>query len=144
MKTILFLIHFSSWLIPAVAAQKPLSDSVDVTILLKNKKINVDSVYVIFDRYDLTGAGVVKKVFYPSDNRIVIENVPKGKYYVDVYCIGIDHQNISRVSRVGKRRSNKLSVPFKTFEPHIPGTAVIPPSSFNLSNLAITKESSYK
>lgn len=140
MKTILILLFFSTWLIPCVLAQNSTSDSVSVTIFLKNKNISVDSVFIIFDRYDLTGAGIIKKVFYPSDNRVVIEKVPRGKYYVDVYCIGVDHQNFSRVSTIGRRRSNRVTIPLKTYETYIPGTAIIPSFPVNLNNLVVTQK----
>ena len=139
MKAILTILLFTAWLLPQLSAQKSVGASFSVTILLKNKKITVDSVYAIFDRYDLTGAGVVKKVFYPSKNKIVIENVPKGKYYIDVFCIGIDRQNFTQVSTVSKRRSNKVSIPLKTYETYIPGTAVIPSSRIDFSNLMVTR-----
>lgn len=140
MKTILIFLFLTPWLIPCVSAQKAAVDSISVTILLRNKKITVDSVYVIFDRYDLTGAGVVKKVFYPSQNKIVIEKVPKGKYYVDVFCLGIGQQNFSKISTVGNRRPNKLLIPLKTYETYIPGTAVIPSSNIDFSNLIVTQK----
>ena len=109
MKTILILLLYTMWLIPGqVSAQKSSPDSLSVTIFLKNRNVIVDSVFIIFDRFDLTGAGVVKKVYYPSDNKIVIDKVPKGKYYVDVHCIGVDYQNDTKVSTFGRRRSNKL------------------------------------
>ena len=122
MKPILLLLLAVPWIVPTASAQKSVADSVSVTIFLKNKKVSVDSVFVIFDRYDLTGAGIVRKVFYPDRNQIVIEKVPRGKYYVDVYCIGVDHQNFTQVSTVGKRRSNRVTVPLKTYEtfgPHL-------------------------
>jgi hypothetical protein len=144
MKTILLLFFFLTWLVPRALAQIPAADSVSVTILLKNKKISVDSVFIIFDRYDLTGAGIIRKVFYPSHNQIVIEKVPRGKYYVDVYCIGVDHQNFTRISTVGRRRSNRVTVPLKTFETYIPGTAIIPPSTVNLNNLIVTRKSPFR
>jgi hypothetical protein len=144
MKTILIILLILTKLAPGVSAQNAMGDSLAVTIFLKNKKITVDSVFVIFDRYDLTGAGVVKKVFYPSNNKIVIENVPKGKYYVDVYCIGVDHQNVTQVSTFNKRRGNKVSIPLKTFETYIPGTAVIPPSVIDPANLAVTRDKNYR
>ena len=138
MKAILTILSFTAWLATPVSAQNSACDSITVTILLKNKRVSVDSVYVIFDKYDLTGAGIVKKVFYPSQNRIVIHKVPKGKYYVDVFCIGIAHQNFTQVSTIGKRRSNTVSVPLKHYEAYIPGTAVIPPSRIDFSNLMVT------
>jgi hypothetical protein len=140
MKTVLIILLFTTRLVPYVSAQKAAGDSISVTILLRNKKITVDSVYVIFDRYDLTGAGVVKKVFYPSKNRIVLEKVPKGKYYVDVFCLGIGQQSFSQISTVGKRRPNKVLVPLKTYETYIPGTAVIPSSEIDFSNLIVTQK----
>jgi len=140
MRTIFTILLLSVWLIPGVLAQKSSRDSLSVTILLKNKNITVDSVFIIFDRYDLTGAGVVKQVFYPSDNKIVIEKVPKGKYYVDVFCIGVDHQNVTLVSTIGQRRSNKVFIPLKSFETYIPGTAIIPPSTIDFTNLVVTQK----
>ena len=127
-----------------IPAQQPALDSISVTIFLKTKKVTVDSVFIIFDRYDLTGAGVIKQVFYPSDNKIVIDKVPNGKYYVDVFGIGVDHQSFTRVSTIGKRRSNKVLIPFKTFETYIPGTAVIPPSTFDPTNLVVIKNKKYR
>ena len=143
MKTILLFFLIMPWLIPCASAQRS-ADSVSVTILLKNKKVSVDSVFVIFDKYDLTGAGVVRKVFYPNRNQIVIDKVPRGKYYVDVYCIGVDHQNFKQVSTVGKRRSNRVTVPLKTFETYIPGTAVITPSPIDPGNLIVTRKNFFR
>lgn len=145
MKTILVQLLFITWLTTNIAsAQKSSSDSLSVTIFLKNKDVVVDSVYIIFDRYDLTGAGVIKKIFYPSDNKVVIEKVPKGKYFVDVYCIGIDHQNYTRVSTIGKRRTNKVTFPLRNFETYIPGTAIIPSSIIDPNNLVVTQKRPYK
>jgi hypothetical protein len=144
MKTILITLLTLILLIPCTWAQKATHDSLVVTIFLKNTKVSVDSVFIIFDRYDRTGAGVVKRVFYPSSNKIVIEKVPKGKYYVDVFCIGVGHENISHVTTFNNRRSNKLSIPLKTFETYIPGTAVIPPSSIDPTNLIVTRSKNFR
>lgn len=144
MKPILILLFSLACLANGILAQRPDPDSMSVTIHLRNKKITVDSVFVIFDRYDLTGAGIIKQVFYPSDNIIVIDKVPKGKYYVDVYGIGAADQSFTKVSTIGRRRSNKVDIPFKTFETYIPGTAVIPPSTFDFNNLMVTKNKTYR
>jgi len=145
MKTVLLLMLCTPWLIPKnVSAQKLSSDSISVTILLRNKNLVVDSVYIVFDRYDLTGAGVIKNIYYPSRNQVVIEKVPKGKYYVDVHCIGIGHKNYTKVSTIGRRRSNKVTVPLETYEVYIPGTAIIPASIIDLNNLVVTQKKSFK
>jgi len=63
-------------------AQKRHKDSVSLTIHLNNKandQAQVDSVYLIFDRYDLSGAGLVKKVYHPVNNTIRVEELTKGK-----------------------------------------------------------------
>lgn len=138
MKAIFTTLLFKTWLVVKLSAQGISRDSIPVTILFSNKKVSVDSVFIIFDRYDLTGAGIVKQVFYPSNNRVVILNVPRGKYYVDVFCMGLPGQNYSRIRTIRKRRTNALKIPVKTVEPYIPGTAVIPPSSIDFTNLIVT------
>src|SRR5664279_3835442 len=86
----------------------PVKDSSTVIITLQNasdKLSKIDSVFVIFDRYDLRGAGVIKKVFYPDiENRIRV-NLPKGKYYISIYCLGI--YNKESFDRVVSTKPNK-------------------------------------
>src|SRR5213075_1896161 len=68
------------------------TDSSTITITLQNasdKLSKIDSVFVIFDRFDLRGAGVIKQVFYPDISNQIRINLPKGKYFVDIYCLGI-------------------------------------------------------
>jgi hypothetical protein len=142
MKKIFTLIYISVWLHPAVHAQKASRDSLPVTILLKSKVTTIDSVLLIFDKYDLTGAGTIKQVFYPSHNRIIINKVPRGKYYIDILCMGISHQTYTLVETIGERRSNKLYVPIKNFERYTPGKVEIPPSLIDFSNLLITRKRS--
>lgn len=138
MKAILTSVFFCTWLVVQLSAQPTSRDSIPVTIIFNNKKVTVDSVFVIFDKYDLTGAGVVKQVFYPSNNRLVIHNVPKGKYYVDVFCIGMPGQNYSRIRTISKRRDNSVTIPLKTIDTYIPGTAVIPSHAVDFNNLVVT------
>jgi hypothetical protein len=102
----------------------------------------IDSVLLIFDKYDLTGAGTIKQVFYPSQNRIIINKVPRGKYYIDVLCMGISHQTYTLIETIGERRPNKLYVPIKNFERYTPGKVEIPPSSIDFGNLLITRKRS--
>ncbi len=67
-------------------------DSSTVTIMLQNasdKLSKIDSVFIIFDRYDLRGAGVIKRVFYPDVENKIRVSLPKGKYYINIYCLGI-------------------------------------------------------
>src|SRR6185436_16168413 len=90
-----------SWLYPAGAQHKKRADSVRVIIELNNdlnQKAPVDSVIVIFDRYNLSGAGTIKNVYYPVNNKVVIENVPEGKFYITVICLGIYKDSFTEIS----------------------------------------------
>ena len=144
MKAIFTSLFLSTWLVVQLSAQGISRDSIPVTIIFNNKKVSIDSVFIIFDKYDLTGAGVVKQVFYPSNNRLVIQNVPKGKYYVDVFCIGMPGQNYSRIRTIRKRRGNSVTIPIRMAETYIPGTAVIPSSTIDFNNLVVTSKKLYR
>src|ERR1700761_3261402 len=55
-----------------------------------SRQDHADSVLVIFDRYDRTGAGVIYQM-YAADKQqgIDISNVPAGKYYVTMQFMGL-------------------------------------------------------
>ena len=93
-----------------------------------NKNSTVDSVLVIFDKFDRSGAGIVKKVFYPdAKNQIVIEDVPVGKYYADIYVLGIYKKHFSSVIRTvksGRKNTAHLKLDYK--DTYIPGNAYLP------------------
>ena len=51
-----------------------------------------DSVYITYDRYDLSGAGVVKQFYYPKKNHTIdIQGIPAGKYFVTIQFFGTHH-----------------------------------------------------
>src|ERR1700722_16349177 len=54
----------------------------------KYRSININQLYVVFDKFDRTGAGIVKEKVPLTNNEAVINDVPEGKYYVDVYTGG--------------------------------------------------------
>ncbi|HUR12550.1 MAG TPA: hypothetical protein VM012_14340 [Flavitalea sp.] len=122
-----------------VAQKKNKPDTIPVTISLQNTAksgLAIDSVLVIFDRYDLTGAGVVKKVYYPVNNIISIEEVPEGRYYIDVLCLGRKKYYFKHEGYIYKGR-NKLAFKLPRAEVFIPGTFVSE-DYFNVNNLAIS------
>jgi hypothetical protein len=121
-----------------------LKDSGTVTILLQNasdKLSKIDSVFIILDQYDLRGAGVVKQIFYPDiDNRIKI-NLPKGKYYMKIYCLGI--YNKRAFERIISAKANKNRNIFLLLQQSALfklGRAHMPDDHFDPSHLAIFKE----
>ena len=143
----LFLLIGPGGLFRTEAQHKKRADSVRVTIHLDNSVNNnnpVDSVLVIFDRYNLTQAGAIKKIFYPVNNIVVIENVPEGKFFIDIICLGIYQDNFSEVSYVYEKRKNKnrfqfrmgYAEAFNTSEVYIPAEKIDP------KNLSVIRQKS--
>ncbi len=97
-----------------------------------------DSVWVIFDRYDLTGPGLVNRIYSPQKNNLLVENVPAGKYFVDIICFGLHkRQHFATITTIGKRRKNTVKFQLEPIIPYLPGTAVIPQQPVDFSRLAI-------
>ena len=138
-----------SWLYPAGAQHKKRADSVRVIIELNNElnqKAPVDSVIVIFDRYNLSGAGTIKNVYYPVNNKVVIENVPEGKFYITVICLGIYKDSFTEISYVYEKRRNKNSFNFrlKNAEAYNPDDVFIPVEKIDPLNLLIHRKRSMR
>ncbi len=93
-----------------------------------NKNNKVDSVLVILDKFDRTGAGIVRKVFYPNaDNQVVIDDLPAGKYYAEIYVLGIYKKHFSTVINTEKvNKKNKLTLQMDYTDVYVPGSVTIP------------------
>jgi len=93
-----------------------------------NKNNTVDSVLVILDKFDHSGAGFVKKVFYPgADNQVVIEDLPAGKYYAEIYVLGIYKKHFSTIIYTDKSaKKNKVNLQLDYKDVYVPGNANIP------------------
>jgi hypothetical protein len=127
----------------AVPAQKRSRDSVSLTIHLNNRAnshAQVDSVYLVFDRWDLTGAGLVKKIYYPEKNTIKLEKLPKGRYYIEVICLGNYPGHFNKEIMAHPRASSRFSFKLKRQEYYLAGTAYIPSQRIDFSNLSVTRK----
>ncbi len=125
--------------------QLPSKDSGTVIITLQNasdKLSKIDSVFVIFDRYDLRGAGVIKRVFYPDlENKIRVD-LPKGKYYISIYCLGIyNKESFDRIISAKASRERNIFLRLQASALYKQGLARIPGEHFDPSHLAILKYS---
>lgn len=130
----------------ATAQRKRLPDSVNVLVRLHPRNPQnprVDSVLVIFDRYDHTGAGVVKRIYYPTDNQFTIPSVPEGRYYISIYCLGFYRDVFNDLMFINKRHSNNLTYKLDRSEQFVPGK-FIPPVEIDFTNLAITNIKSFR
>jgi hypothetical protein len=119
----------------------PSKDSSTITITLQNssdKLSKIDSVFVIFDRFDLRGAGVVKQVFYPDiDNQIHI-SLPKGKYYVNIFCLGIyNKEGFDRIVSAKPNKNHKIFLRLQQSALFQLGLPHLPDDHFDPSHLAI-------
>jgi hypothetical protein len=118
----------------------PLKDSSTLIITLHNplaRHSTVDSVYLIFDRYDRRGAGVIKGVFYPENNTIRIV-IPKGKYYVNIFCLGIySRECFDRILNAKPNKKQCLLIKLQTSDLYTPGLVTIPQEKIDPSRLSI-------
>ena len=126
MKAVLFLLILFLFIgsVTATAQKRRSPDSIDVVIRLNENFISnapVDSVFVFFDRYDHTGAGVIKQVCYPKNNKIFIPQVPEGRYFIAVYCLGAHFQYFSDITFINRRHSSKLEFDLKHSQEFTPG-----------------------
>lgn len=122
-------------------SSRPLkADSGTVVITLENssdRQSRIDSVYLIFDRYDKRGAGIIKQVFYPVNNQVQIK-VPIGTYYVNIFCLGIyNHAGFDRVLTAKSRHIHKIFLRLQASALFTPGMVEIPIEKWDPSHLAI-------
>ncbi|MBO9201202.1 MULTISPECIES: hypothetical protein [Niastella] len=130
----------------ATAQSNRLPDSVNVLIRLRPRNIQnprVDSVLVIFDRFDRTGAGIVKRIYYPTNNQFTIFKVPEGKYYISIYCLGFYRDIFTDEMFISKRHSNNLRYKLRRSDEYVPGT-FLPDMEIDFTNLAITNIKSFR
>lgn len=99
-----------------------------------------DSVLVIFDRFDHTGAGVIYQL-YTADSAqgIDISQVPAGKYYVTIQFLGLHRDQIEKVITIKSKKSEKVRIQLDDTEVFSKDKVVIPAYRPNFSDLAITR-----
>lgn len=96
-----------------------------------NKVKTVDSAFVIFDKYDRTAAGFIQQVVYTDENsNLILENIPEGKYFVEIYTAGLHKQHFSKVITITKsnnsKKANKLTITLDHADIYVPGAVAIP------------------
>jgi len=120
-------------------AQKSFDTKGSVTFKLNNSRNNnqpVDTAYIILDRSDLTGAGIVKAKYEVIDNKISFQNLPVGKYYADIFTKGFFEEHFYRMIKVRKKGKTYT---FKLSEVGLynSGSVVIPKESNDYSKTSI-------
>ena len=99
-----------------------------------------DSILIIFDRYDLTGAGVVHQVFAAgSDNSITVPDIAPGKYYVTVQCIGLHRDRLEKIVTIRSQRSETVRIKLSSSEAYSKNNVVIPAFHPDPSDFAVVR-----
>jgi hypothetical protein len=101
---------------------------------------HADSVLVIFDRFDRTGAGVIFQVYAADDqNGINISEIPAGKYFVTIQCMGLHHDRMEKTITIKKQKNEKVHIDLEASEVFSKDNVKIPVDHTNFSDLSILK-----
>jgi len=105
---------------------------------LASAEAHKDSVLIIFDRCDRTGAGVIYKVFTADEKgNIMLEGVPAGKYFVTIKGLGIHRDRTEIVVHVRSDKHQQLNIDMEDSEEFTKDSVIIPASRTNLASLSI-------
>jgi hypothetical protein len=101
---------------------------------------NTDSVLVIFDKFDHTGAGIIFQVFAAdNENGINISEIPAGKYYVTIQCMGLHHDRLEKTITIRKQKNEKVHIELEVSEAFSKDNVKIPVDHTKFSDLSILK-----
>ena len=99
-----------------------------------------DSVLVIFDRCDHTGAGIVFKVFKADlDNGITVAEVPAGKYFVTVQCLGLHRDRMEKKVVVKYNKNHTVNLALEDSQEFSKDKVVIPAYRFDITHMTVLK-----
>jgi len=99
-----------------------------------------DSVLIIFDRYNHTGAGIIYQVYSADkDHCIKIPSIPAGKYYVTIQCLGMHRDRLEKLVRIKSKKKEKIRINLEDAEAFSKDKVVIPAYHPNFANLAVLK-----
>lgn len=102
-----------------------------------------DSVLVIFDRFDHTGAGVVFEVYATdADHGITIPAVPAGKYFVTIQCKGLHTDRTEMVVNIKAKKSEQVKIKLEDAEVFSKNNVRIPAYSPAFADMTILKTTS--
>ncbi len=126
---------------PRTKAEKAMTKEGSVQLKFNNlapAAAHKDSVLIIFDRCNHTGAGVIYKIFSADDDKnIFIDGVPEGKYFVTIQGLGIHRDRMEKVVTVKAQKNHQMTINLEDSEEFIKDRVVIPSSKTDLNCLSI-------
>ena len=97
-----------------------------------------DSVYITYDRWDRSGAGVIRKVFYPKKNHTVsIDKIPPGKYFVTIQFLGSHHDRFQKIVRIRSNEVKTIDLELQDHDEFSKSNVKIPADHIDFSRLAV-------
>jgi hypothetical protein len=143
-KTTILSLCLMASLYAVSAPQSSMKDSATIIVRLDNFSNNnkaIDSIYLIVDRYDLTGAGVIKRVCHPVNNEIEL-TVPKGRYFINIICLGLyKDKHFDAIVNAKSSKRNELLLKVEPTSFFIPGLVSFPEEKIDFGNLSVTSYS---
>jgi hypothetical protein len=99
-----------------------------------------DSVLIIFDRCDRTGAGIVYQVYAADSAKgITIPEVPAGKYFVTIQCLGLHRDRMEKKVVIKSKKNEKVNLALTDSEEFSKENVVIPAYRTDLNHMTVLK-----
>lgn len=143
-----FLILLIAWLPVTITVNgtpirpKAKTASSNLSIKCNNHQqsaVHYDSAFVIIDKYDGSGAGIVKGFFYlDATHHIVIPGLKKGKYLVIIRFAGFHHQQFEQVIHITRKKTVTVNLHLGDWEEFSKENVYIPPQKLNAAKLLVT------
>ncbi len=112
--------------------------STQLTIYNHSANYKKDSILVIYDRCDHSGAGVILKVYHPLKNHTVtISDIPAGKYFVTIQWLGIHHDRMEKIVKIKKGKCEVIPVRLGESQEFSKGQVRIPSERLDWANLKV-------
>jgi hypothetical protein len=99
-----------------------------------------DSILIIFDRCDHTGAGVVYQKFAADgDHGVTLPAIPAGKYFVTIQGLGLHHDRLEKVVTIKSQKSEKVRIELQHSEEFCKDDVRIPVYRPDFSDMSVAK-----
>ncbi len=127
----------------AVTADKALAKAGAIRFQFNKIAVSVehkDSLLIIFDRYDHTGAGVVYQIFAAdSAQGITIPQIPAGKYYVTIQGLGLHRDRMEKLITVKAKKNARVRISLGDLEEFSKENVVIPAYRPSFNDMVVMK-----
>jgi hypothetical protein len=112
--------------------------STQFTISNHSANYKKDSLLIIYDRFDRSGAGVVFRIYHPKkDHTVTIDDIPAGKYFVTIQWLGLHHDRFEKIVKVKKGKCEIIPITLQDAQEFSPSKVIIPQERHDWANLRV-------